>query len=56
MYEQTEDVYSTVPFLKLLFQNQAMADVPAVPPMPNALRMKTPSPRQVGTKELDEPP
>ena len=46
MYEKKNDkIYAAVPFLSLLLQKQAMAEIPTIPPMPSAFIKQIPSPK-----------
>ena len=46
MYEKKNDkIYAAVPFLSLLLQKQAMAEIPTIPPMPSAFVKQIPSPK-----------
>ncbi len=46
MYEKKNDkLYAAVPFLSLLFQKQAMAEIPTIPPIPSAFIKQIPSPK-----------
>ena len=53
MYEKknNDKLYAAAPFLSLLLKNQALTDIPTVPPIPQAISARIPSPKITNIKE-----